>query len=151
MDGNTDEEILASTRTFEAVKVSVIQGHQGAVLSLQVHPDEIHKVVADPPGTIYMVAMAKVNAQSGLDVDNNYLHAKRRVDQAGLLCKRPDFFYYLCSLTGAEPGEFSEARCAERLRAMLGIQTRSELHTNTEACATFDNMVREFEINRFRR
>ena len=121
---------------FEARKVALKQDRHGFVLTLSMHPDEIpEELVRDFVGARYACALVRIqDDESPTEYDN-------RVKKAGILCRKPAFQDFL-EVT-------SEDEAAAELCKRCGIESRTELHGNSQAKTIFDNIVREYESLRF--
>jgi hypothetical protein len=63
-----------------------------------------------------------------------------RSQQAALACKREDFQRFVCN-----DSEASELAAADYVRGFCGVESRSELATNDEAAAEWDDLYQQFE------
>jgi hypothetical protein len=117
---------------FEARKVALKQDRTGFILTLSLHPDEIpEEIVRDFVGARYACALVRIqDDESPTEYDN-------RVKKAGILCRRRNFQEFL--------GVHTEDEAAAELCKRCEIESRTELHGNTQAKAYFDNIVGRYE------
>ena len=117
---------------FEARKVALKQDRTGFILTLAMHPDEVpEEILRDFVGTRYACAVVRIqDDESPTQYDN-------RVQNAGMLCRDPDFQeFLLCD---------NETDAAHMLCKRCGIESRTELHGNFEGKARFDTLVDQYE------
>jgi hypothetical protein len=116
---------------FEARKVALKQDRTGFILTLAMHPDEApEEILRDFVGTRYACAVVRINDdESPMEYDN-------RVKQAGMLCRDQDFQFFL--------GTDSEDAAADKLCKHCGIESRTELHGNTNAKIIFDKLISSY-------
>ena len=142
-------EVRDAAVHFEAVKTSMSQSKQGTVLRLALHPNEV------PPslhtawvGSRYMVAMVKLDEEDQPEMSDQQRETNRLIASAGMLCRNLDFAKFLFdadTLLGVPNDEAErEKRVAGALREALGVESRSEMRTNSVARERFKNMVEEF-------
>jgi hypothetical protein len=147
------------TRTFEAIKVSMRQDKDGHIILLRIHPDDIpedlHK---DWVGSRYMVAMALLD-EEGKPVEKTHVTDEgiKLVQQAGMLCRDETFYEYLQS-THDRAGAFPDVRegnekdrpvwCKALLLTLLGIESRADLKSNTQAQSIMETLIGEYRIYR---
>lgn len=121
---------------FEARKVALKQDRTGFVLTLSVHPDEFpSELLRDFVGARYACVMVRIND------DETPVVYKNRVQQAGMLCKNPNFQQFM-NTKGEE--DTVKALCDR-----LGIDSRTELNGNSLAQSLFDDLMAEFENEAF--
>lgn len=120
------------TLNFEALKVSLRQNKDGYILTLNIHPDDIPEdLLRDFVGAHYQVVMVRLNGDNQpIDRQQEY-SGDRAVRIAGLLCRNQEFWKYLVEHN--EILEEDEDQATEWLRIELGIKSRSELKTNSDA------------------
>lgn len=117
---------------FEARKVALKQDRTGFILTLSLHPDEIpDDLMRDFVGTRYACAFVRINDDETPAQHNN------RVQQAGMLCRNPEFQRHI--------GATSEDEAADILCSKCGISSRTELHGNKQAQVKFDEIVGGFD------
>lgn len=132
--------------SFEAIKISVRQTKDGFAMVLSIHPDDMpEELFKSPIGARYQVAMvligddgrptSMVKPLPGRPMDD-------RVRYAVMLCKEPLFQAWLRRL-GYEQAT-DEPGAADALYAALGIDSRTELKTNTPAQEDFDRMAADY-------
>lgn len=117
---------------FEARKIALKQDRTGFILTLALHPDETpEEILRDFVGARYACALVRIQD------DESPTPYTNRVAKAGMLCRDPDFQeFLLCD---------NETDAAHLLCKRCGIESRTELHGNTEAKDQFDGLLREFE------
>ena len=117
---------------FEARKIALKQDRTGFILTLALHPDEApEEIIRDFVGARYACALVRIQD------DESPTQYSNRVAKAGMLCRDPDFQeFLLCD---------NETDAAHLLCKRCGIESRTELHGNTEAKDRFDGLLREFE------
>jgi len=139
---------------FEAVKTSMSQSKAGTILRLAIHPNEVPPSLhTDWVGTRYVVALVKLNDQDEPEVPQQKRETDALVASAGMLCRNHEFIDYLvvAGFMGHEEyieSTFSgseEDAAADALRKHLGVESRSELHNDSEAREKFKNLQQEFE------
>lgn len=142
-------EVRDAAVHFEAVKTSMSQSKQGTILRLALHPNEVPPSLhTDWVGSRYMVAMVKLDDEDQPQVSDQQRETERLIASAGMLCRNLDFAKFLFdidSLLGVPNDESErEKRVADALRDILGVESRSEMRTNSVARERFKNMVEEF-------
>jgi hypothetical protein len=127
---------------FEGVKVALKQDKTGYVLTLSMHPDDIpEELLRDFVGARYQVVMVRIGADES-PLNREEFIGDKYVRIAGLLCRDPKFWKYLCD--DGQIFEEEEAMATEWLRHCLNIQSRSELKTNEMARISFNRILKEF-------
>ena len=130
------------TMQFEGVKVALKQDKTGYVLTLSMHPDDIpEELLRDFVGARYQVVMVRIGADES-PLNREEFIGDKYVRIAGLLCRDPKFWKYLCD--DGQIFEEEEAMATEWLRHCLNIQSRSELKTNEMARISFNRILKEF-------
>ena len=142
-------EVRDAAVHFEAVKTSMSQSKQGTVLRLALHPTEVPPSLhTDWVGSRYMVAMVKLDEEDQPEMSDQQRETNRLIASAGMLCRNLDFAKFLFdadTLLGVPNDEAErEKRVAGALREALGVESRSEMRTNSVARERFKNMVEEF-------
>jgi len=142
-------EVRDAAVNFEAVKTSMSQSKQGTILRLALHPNEVPPSLhTDWVGSRYMVAMVKLDDEDQPQMSDQQRETERLIASAGMLCRNLDFAKFLFdidSLLGVPNDESErEKRVADALRDILGVESRSEMRTNSVARERFKNMVEEF-------
>tara|TARA_R100000278_G_scaffold121112_2_gene104278 strand:- start:297 stop:749 length:453 start_codon:yes stop_codon:yes gene_type:complete len=142
-------EVRDAAVHFEAVKTSMSQSKQGTVLRLALHPNEVPPSLhTDWVGSRYMVAMVKLDEEDQPEMSDQQRETNRLIASAGMLCRNLDFAKFLFdadTLLGVPNDEAErEKRVAGALREILGVESRSEMRTNSVARERFKNMVEEF-------
>ena len=127
--------------SFEAVKVAMRQDKSGFILTLNIHPDEVPpELFRSWVGSRYGVALVRINDDESTDRE-----VDRRVMSAGILCTHATFWEFLeTKYRFRRDAIHSEEKCAEVVRGLLGISSRTELITNKDAQEKFDIMVEEY-------
>lgn len=129
---------------FEAVKCGLRQSKEGYVLSLAIHPDDIEgDIVRDFVGSRYMVVMVRVGDDERPLDRNQSFPGDAAVKMAGILCRDPEFWEWLHENEWLQ--EKNELACTEWLITFLGIESRKELKTNSDARDLFNNIKDKFE------
>ena len=142
-------EVRDAAVHFEAVKTSMSQSKQGTVLRLALHPNEVPPSLhTDWVGSRYMVAMVKLDEEDQPEMSDQQRETNKLIASAGMLCRNLDFAKFLFdadTLLGVPNDEAErEKRVAGALREILGVESRSEMRTNSVARERFKNMVEEF-------
>ena len=142
-------EVRDAAVHFEAVKTSMSQSKQGTVLRLALHPNEVPPSLhTDWVGSRYMVAMVKLDEEDQPEMSDQQRETNRLIASAGMLCRNLDFAKFLFdadTLLGVPNDEAErEKRVAGALREALGVESRSEMRTNSVARERFKIMVEEF-------
>lgn len=121
---------------FEARKVALKQDRTGFVLTMSVHPDEFpSELLRDFVGARYACVMVRIND------DETPVVYKNRVQQAGMLCKNPNFQKFMNTK--------GEDAAVKALCDRLGVDSRTELNGNSLAQSLFDDLMAEFENEAF--
>ena len=132
------------TIQFESVKAGLRQSKDGYMLTLSVHPNDIpDDLVKDFVGSRYMVVMVRLGDD---ETPMNREHAfpgDHAMKMAGILCRDPEFWDWLHENEWLQ--EKNETACVEWLVDFLGIESRKELKTNSEARELFNNIRKKFE------
>jgi hypothetical protein len=132
------------TINFEAIKIGLKQSKDGFVLTLAVHPDEIpHDLMTDFVGSRYQVVMVRLGDDDQPLSREGEFPGDHAVKMAGMLCRSQEFWRWLHDREMLM--ERNEAACTEWLISYLGIESRKELKTNTEARALFNQLKRSFD------
>jgi hypothetical protein len=132
------------TINFEAIKIGLKQSKDGFVLTLAVHPDEIqHDLITDFVGSRYQVVMVRLGDDDQPLSREGEFPGDHAVKMAGMLCRSQEFWRWLHDREMLM--ERNEAACTEWLISYLGIESRKELKTNTEARALFNQLKRSFD------
>ena len=132
------------TINFEAIKLALKQNKDGYVLTLGVHPDDLHDdLIRDFIGSRYQVVMVRLNQDEQPMDREAELGGAKAVRIAGMLCRDPRFWEYLHQdLQIIDP---SEEEATEWLRTYLNVQSRSDIKTNLEAQSLLDKVHKEFK------
>ena len=132
------------TINFEAVKVALKQNKEGYVLTLAIHPDDLHDdLMRDFIGSRYQVVMVRLNESEQVMDREAELGGTKAVRIAGMLCRDPKFWEYLHH--DLQIIEASESEATEWLRNYLNVQSRSDIKSNPEAQSLLDKVHKEFK------
>ena len=132
------------TINFEAIKIGLKQSKDGFVLTLAVHPDEIpDDLTRDFIGSRYQVVMVRLGDDDQPLSREGEFPGDHAVKMAGMLCRSQEFWKWLNEREMLM--EKNEAACTEWLTSYLGIESRKELKTDTEARALFNQLKRSFD------
>jgi hypothetical protein len=133
-----------NTIQFESVKAGLRQSKEGYMLTLSVHPDDLpDDLMRDFVGSRYMVVMVRIgDDERPLDRTQSF-PGDTAVKMAGILCRDPDFWDWLNENEWLQ--EKNELACVEWLIEFLGVESRKELKTNSEARELFNNIKDKFE------
>lgn len=151
---------MLKTSNFECVKIAIKQDKSGYVLTLSIHPDDISEdILRDFVGARYQAVFVRLNddqtafprqAKKAPEKESQPPAAAaepdegtRMVTKAGVLGRSPQFWDWLASL--GEVIAKNEADAAEAMHRILGVHSRSELATNTQAQVQFGIMLAEYE------
>jgi hypothetical protein len=103
---------------------------------MSVHPDEFpSELLRDFVGARYACVMVRIND------DETPVVYKNRVQQAGMLCKNPNFQKFMNTK--------GEDATVKALCDRLGVDSRTELNGNSLAQSLFDDLMAEFENEAF--
>jgi hypothetical protein len=128
---------------FEAVKSALRQSKDGYSLSLVIHPDDIpDDLVKDFVGSRYVVVMVRLNDEDQPMVREKETPGSHSVKMAAVLCRDMEFWAWVndawdLSIT-------TEEACKQWLCEYLGIESRTELKTDTEARGLFETLRNGF-------
>lgn len=133
---------------FEGVKVSMNQTKDGFMLRVSIHPNDVPTaLVQDWVGTRYMVAMSRIGDDDQPEASDYTIRCNRAIQSAGMLCRNEAFHTFLVE-SGYAPEEVGdippETVCADALRALLGVKSRSDMRTNKEALEAFETLRDDF-------
>ena len=132
------------TLNFEAIKIGLKQSKDGFVLTLAVHPDEIpDALMRDFVGSRYQVVMVRLGDDDQPMSREGEFPGDHAVKMAGILCRDSDFWKWLNDREMLM--EKNEKACAEWMTSYLGIESRKELKTDTEARSLFNQLKRSFD------
>ena len=132
------------TIQFESVKAGLRQSKDGYMLTLSVHPNDIpDDLVKDFVGSRYMVVMVRLGDDEAPMNREHAFPGDYAVKMAGILCRDPVFWDWLHENEWLQ--EKNETACVEWLVDFLGIESRKELKTNSEARELFNNIRKKFE------
>ena len=132
------------TLNFEGIKLGLKQSKDGFVLTLAVHPDDIpDALMRDFVGSRYQVVMVRLGDDDQPMSREGEFPGDHAVKMAGILCRDPEFWKWLNDREMLM--EKNEKACAEWLTSYLGIESRKELKTDTEARSLFNQLKRSFD------
>jgi len=145
-------EIRDAAVHFEAVKTSMSQSKQGTILRVAIHPNDVPPSLhTDWVGSRYMVAMVKLDDQDQPEVSDEQREVEKLIASAGMLCRNPAFSDFLHDRGYMDDNSYIavtyegiEAPTVNALREELGITSRSELKTNSQAREKFKSLSEEF-------
>ena len=130
---------------FEAKKISLKQGKEGTIITLVVHPSDTPTIAPlweTWTGTRYAVAMVGLDDEEQPISTNAATAGKKAIQQAGILCRDPDFQAFISDEVGTFIADHDD--CASNLCNMLGIKSRTELTENYAARMTFLDLREKF-------
>jgi hypothetical protein len=145
-------EIRDAAVHFEAIKTSMSQSKQGTILRLALHPNDVPPSLhTDWVGSRYMVALVKLGDDDQPEISDEQRELDRLVASAGMLCRNDEFAEFLFEKGYMEDSMYIESNfgerepaCANTLRSVLGISSRSEMKTNSVAREKFKSISEEF-------
>ena len=124
---------------FECRKVALKQDRTGFVLTLALHPDEIpEELLRDFVGSRYACVMVR------LQDDESPTEYVNRVQQAGMLCRLPEFQQFMSESYGNNK-VLTEDATATLLCNMCSIQSRTVLNGNPDARQLFDDLMSDYK------
>ena len=124
---------------FECRKVALKQDRTGFVLTLALHPDEApEEIIRDFVGSRYACVMVR------LQDDESPTEYVNRVQQAGMLCRLPEFQQFMSESYGNNK-VLTEDATATLLCNMCSIQSRTVLNGNPDAKQLFDDLMSEYK------
>jgi len=119
------------------------QDRTGYVLTLSVHPDEVpDEILRDFVGARYQVVMVRLNGNDQPMIREQE-YAPDPVKIAGILCRDVDFHRFLVEIGNI--AEANEKSTIDWMRNELGIASRTELKTNTDAARHLFTINEEFK------
>lgn len=147
-----DIDVRSAAVNFEAVKTSMSQSKQGTILRLALHPNEVPPSLhTDWVGSRYMVAMVKLDDEDKPEISDQQREVDRMVASAGMLCRSDEFAEFLYEKGYMPDTDYIESSFGERevavaetLRSTLGIESRADLKTSSEAREKFKELTGEF-------
>lgn len=132
------------TINFESIKVALKQDKEGYVLTLRIHPDDLHEdLIRDFIGSRYQVVMVRLNQDEHPMDRQSELSGSKAVRIAGMLCRDPKFWDYLHN--DLQIIQAKEAEATEWLRTYLGVASRSDIKVNLQAQGLLDKVHKEFK------
>jgi len=143
-------EVREAAVHFEAIKTSMSQSKQGTILRLALHPNEVPPSLhTDWVGSRYMVAMVKIGDDDQPEISPEQRETERLISSAGMLCRNVDFAHYIFQNGIIEDydnvdDEKREKQVAHGLRTYLGISSRADMKTNSQAREKFKSLTEEF-------
>lgn len=132
------------TIQFEGVKTGLRQSKEGYNLTLAVHPDDLpDDLMRDFVGSRYMVVMVRIgDDEQPLNREHEF-PGDNAVKMAGMVCRDPEFWAFIADTQGDEVS--SETESAQWLCIFLGIESRKELKTDSEARELFTKLKKGFD------
>lgn len=129
---------------FECRKVALKQDRTGFVLTLALHPDEIpEELLRDFVGSRYACVMVR------LKDDESPTEYVNRVQQAGMLCRLPEFQQFMAVTHGMSTKKSvypaTEDETAILLCTVCNIKSRTELNGNADARQLFDDLMSDYK------
>lgn len=125
---------------FECRKVALKQDRTGFVLTLALHPDEIpEELLRDFVGSRYACVMVR------LQDDESPTEYVNRVQQAGMLCRLPEFQQFMTESYGNNKTPLTEDQTATLLCSLCDIKSRTELNGSVNAKQLFDDLMSEYK------
>ena len=119
------------------------QDRTGYVLTLSVHPDEVpDEILRDFVGARSQVVMVRLNGNDQPMIREQE-YAPDPVKIAGILCRDVDFHRFLVEIGNI--AEANEKSTIDWMRNELGIASRTELKTNTDAARHLFAINEEFK------
>jgi hypothetical protein len=132
------------TIQFESVKAGLRQSKEGYMLTLSVHPDDLpDDLMRDFVGSRYMVVMVRVGDDEMPMNRTEKFPGDTAVKMSGMLCRDPEFWDWLHENEWLK--DKTESACVEWLIYFLGVESRKELKTDSEARLLFNNLKDKFE------
>jgi hypothetical protein len=132
------------TIQFESVKAGLRQSKEGYMLTLSVHPDDLpDDLMRDFVGSRYMVVMVRVGDDEMPMNRTEQFPGDTAVKMSGMLCRDPEFWDWLHENEWLK--DKNESACVEWLIYFLGVESRKELKTDSEARLLFNNLKDKFE------
>lgn len=125
---------------FEARKVAMKQDRTGFVLTICIHPDDLpEELIRDFVGARYACVMVR------LKDDESPTEYVNRVQQAGMLCRLPEFQQFMTESYGSNTKLLTEDQTATLLCSLCDIESRTELNGNVNAKQLFDDLMSEYK------
>ena len=125
---------------FEARKVAMKQDRTGFVLTICIHPDELpEELIRDFVGSRYACVMVR------LQDDESPTEYVNRVQQAGMLCRLPEFQQFMTESYGSNKKPLTEDQTADLLCSLCDIESRTELNGNVNAKQLFDDLMSDYK------
>lgn len=133
-----------NTMQCEVVKIAMAQDKNGHILKLSIHPNDLPSdLVLDPLGSRYVMVLARLNDQDGVEPPKEKSDGEKAVSIAGKLCSNDRFIHWLFS-NGYSDGDTS-SDAVNAVRRICDVSSRSELKTRSDAREKFLTLVRKFE------
>lgn len=133
------------TLNFEGVKVGLKQSKDGFILTLAVHPDELpDDLMRDFVGSRYQVVMVRLGDNEQPISREGEFPGDHAVKLAGIICRDSDFWEYIFQVHNDQVA--SEKAAAQWLCIYIGIESRKELKTNTDARELFHKLKHSFDL-----
>ncbi len=141
----SQSDVAIAAYKFEAVKVKLLQNKEGIMLSLVIHPNEVPQdLVRDWVGSRYMVAMAKLDDDDQPVIPKSVDEGKKARTSAVMLCKDEKFWTFVGMKVPSMAPVWNEEECAEGLKVILEIDSRSVIAKDKDVCRRFIELRNEF-------
>lgn len=152
-----------SAQTFESSLMILRKDKNGWVIGFSVHPNDAPTALLEAPlGTRFRAVLFQIGDDEQPVVLEEVREGKKAVAMAGEMCRNIDFQRFLWkfastkdSYVGAdestditEEDDYEEI-AASLLRGVLGIDSRSDLNTDTEAQARFKGLMEDYRNSAF--
>lgn len=124
----------------------IVKGRKVAQIIVEIPLEAANDFVAmfgvPRPDQEVWVAIAEINRQAVAAKSE----ATKAIQIAGMMCKSPEFGAWLRDHRGmAEVDPENHESIADALRALLGIQSRTEFHNSPELVVAFNRLKGEYD------
>ena len=142
-----------AAQSFEGSLMILRKDKNGWVFGFSVHPSEAPSpLLGAPLGTRFQCVMFQIDDDETLIVPEETIRGKKAVSIAGEMCRTEEFMDWASHrfYEYREPEEMKlgnsidEVECSRLLRSAIGISSRSQLATDTEARDRFRIILREY-------
>lgn len=138
-----EEKPSSKALDFEGAKVFLKQDGRGFVLSILIHPNDLHKdLITAPMGTRYMVAMVELADDGTAVAPKARSDGEKILASAVMLCKNPRFCDWLKKKRVID--EATEEKASNYIKQACGIESRSELKNDSGAQEAFMSIRSSF-------
>jgi len=130
--------------TYADFKIVKTRGVAQFVIEIPIdHAQEAIQMFGVPtPESEQWVAVAALHKTQVLENEA----ATKAIQQAGMLCKTPDFGTFLRDAVGLDSVQpDSPESIADALRTVLGVQSRRDFHTDEDALEAFHRVKGEYD------